>query len=210
MLTPDHHALVLRHRPLALRVVAKLMRSSATVRRMGQDDAEAAAMLGLCRAVEKFDPARVGRHGKPVAFSTYAWLAVRRTVILESLTQAAAVTLPDPSVNRRMSPDTAEAARRALTCCVYLPEWAGDRLAARPEPDQAEQIDASERLAWVERRLRRMPAAWREVIRGRLEGQTLDECAVRISRTRSRAQQIERLVVEQLREKAEKARMRCP
>lgn len=75
-LSPERAALAAANLKLAFWVARRAERARADVRALGPDDADGAALLGLCRAAMGFDPSR------GVRFGTYAarviWTELRR------------------------------------------------------------------------------------------------------------------------------------
>lgn len=92
-LTEEQRQLFDRNTSLAYWAARRLERRYVDVRRLGRDDADQAALLGLLLAVRRFDPSR------GVRFSTYAIHGCRQCV-LRAAVHAWPVTLPGAYLSR--------------------------------------------------------------------------------------------------------------
>src|SRR5262245_3590021 len=90
-LTPEQQALAAKWYYLARWVVEKLW-GKATVRNLGREEAEAAALFGIARAALCFDPTR------EVEFQTYAVAAARAHILRAARQQLSIVRIPDHAV----------------------------------------------------------------------------------------------------------------
>ncbi len=135
-LTPEQQALVTQWMGLPMWALNKHPGlRDYLVERIGEDEVKSLAFLGLVLAARGYDPTRIGKNGKPTAFSTYATRCVIATVLRHSrrpslvtdaqgeekkvylfrnnhdLTEILGETLVDESTNEAELVSEAEAAR---------------------------------------------------------------------------------------------------
>jgi len=104
-----------------LRLVAMVVDRYRLPAAIAMDDALQAGVIGLCRAAEKFDPARGYK------FSTYAYLWIRQAITTEIDAMASTIRLPAPvAANMRgtrygkVSPEQVAAAELVWRGCISL------------------------------------------------------------------------------------------
>ena len=165
------------------RWAARRWHRGRVARRVGLDDAEAAAVLGLVEAAIRFDPSRGTR------FST---LATRycRARIQDAAARGGAVTVP-----HTLSPRTTPATTAARGAALATPARLGlpavrDTLVARGEAD-TEEGRRAEAAALLEPLLRGLTPREREVLLLRAAGETLAEVGRAWGVTKERVRQVE-------------------
>jgi len=104
-----------------LRLVALVVDRYRLPAAIAMDDALQAGVIGLCRAAEKFDPARGYK------FSTYAYLWIRQAITAEIDAMASTIRLPAPvgacmrgTKYGKVSPEQIAAAELVWRGCISL------------------------------------------------------------------------------------------
>jgi len=155
------------------------------------DDFVGAALLGLCEAVDRFNPAFGTR------LTTYAYFRVRKR-IRELFPLRSVVRVPSNQVGSdpdKQSDKAAAAMRRPVS---LVEEWTSDvelavlgKLAAIEEDKEAKliRVEQHDRLAAA---IATLPARERRIVRMRLNGYTLDQIGRRLGRSRGRVRQLEK------------------
>jgi RNA polymerase sigma factor (sigma-70 family) len=158
----------------------KLARRAVRRRGLDADEAESAAMLGLCRGIRGYDPDFGTR------LSTYLWRTIK-TALAQLKTPEPSITLDAP----------ADGTSGPLGASLADPR-------ARPPGASAALADEAGRVA---RALAQLPARWREVIRARSglgepggEPATFAALGRRLGVTHGRVQKLEVKALQRLRE----------
>ncbi|MBK9181469.1 MAG: sigma-70 family RNA polymerase sigma factor [Acidimicrobiales bacterium] len=181
-MTEEQARLVTDNLALA-RWAARRWHRGRVARRVGLDDAEAAAVLGLVEAAIRFDPSR------GVRFSTLATHYCRAR-IQDAAARGGAVTVPHTLPPRATRATVAaRGAALAAPARLGLPAVRGT-LVARGEAD-TEEGRRAEAAAVLAPLLRGLTPREREVLRLRAAGASLAEAGRRLGVTAGRVWQIE-------------------
>jgi RNA polymerase sigma factor (sigma-70 family) len=210
-MTDDRDSLIVRFRPLARHVAARLVARDRAVARLGLEEAEAVGLLTLVRAAELYDPAR---GVKPL---TYFFRAMAHEV--NKVARAGGVirvpayqTQPAHHAYKAGSARYAADVERAFTYRSLPAAWRGHGHGRRqhgpPEPAAPEGPDpvvAAEDTGRLRRALAKLLPRWRQVIRlrfgigGKGGPLTLAEVGRRLGCTRENVRQTEAKALARLR-----------
>ena len=178
--------------PLAYRLAAKGWHAGQFFRLGSLEDAQGEALLALCKAARKFDPARGFR------FTTYATWVIRRHLLSTSM-EGGLIRVPcDVRIavhkGTRKKERFREAVAQADSPCALDIDVPEDQT---PIWDDDEERMVQRR--WLDRAMRGLTIQQRKTLQGRLRGETQAEIAVKLNVSKARVGQLEKSAIDRLR-----------
>ena len=184
------HQLILSCIPFAIRIATKRVRNHGM-----RDDIYSAAMLGLIRAVDSFDPSR-GR------LTTVVARVIQNGIYRDAGRHTGTVSLPS-SISKSMTPETQKQFAMASIGATSIQDIPTNHRGLLTPEHPADDIDDDEKEAmhqWIETCLSERE---REVIQARLDGKKLREVGESLGVSRERVRQIEETAIAKLKQKAQ-------